>query len=114
MQPCVQSIVLHSNPMYMQEKAAVWAKTGIISLRDAGLAELPGSVWAVGSAARTADFGGNALTALPAGVASLTGLSRLRLSHNALSSAGVPWDALASLQQLRLLALDHNRCCWPA
>ena len=110
--PCMRRhlVKLDPPPGCPQERAAVWDKTGIVALRGADLAELPNSLWAVGAAARTADLGGNALTALPAGIAALTGLMRLRLSHNALESAGVPWEALASLQQLRMLALDHNRC----
>ena len=92
-----------------QEKAKVWAKTGVISARDAGLSELPDILWAVGAAARTADLSGNSLTALPAAVAMLTALTRLRLSHNALISEGMPWDGLAGLPQLTVLALDHNR-----
>ncbi len=90
----------------------MWAKTGVVSARDAGLSELPGSLWTVGAAARTADLGGNSLTALPGSIAALTAITRLRLSHNALTSEGMPWDALASLLQLTVLALDHNRSVW--
>ena len=96
----------------MQERAEVWSKTGIMSLRDAGMRELPeGLLQQPGalSTIRTADLGGNALTALPASVANLTALMRLRLSCNALTSQGVPWGELASLQHLRVLALDHNK-----
>ena len=90
----------------------MWAKTGIMSLRDAGMRELPENFLqppGAASSIRTADLGGNAFTALPASVADLTALMRLRLSCNALASKGVPWGELAGLQHLCVLALDHNK-----
>jgi hypothetical protein len=41
-------------------------------------------------------------------ISQLTGLKRLRCSHNRLTSGGVPWKALCSLVQLTRLSLDHN------
>ena len=70
-----------------------------------GLFQQPGAL----SNIRTADLGGNALAALPASLANLTALMRLRLSCNALTTQSVPWAELAGLQQLRVLALDHNK-----
>ena len=44
-----------------------------------------------------------------AGVLSqLTGLKRLRCSHNCLTSDAVPWSELCSLSQLTRLSLDNN------
>ncbi|PNG89515.1 LRR repeats and ubiquitin-like domain-containing protein, partial [Tetrabaena socialis] len=58
--------------------------------------------------ARVADLSHNALAALPASLSALTGLHTLRLGHNALTTAGVPWDALACLSGLTALTLDAN------
>lgn len=79
-------------------------------MRDAALWEAPGKLWGLGESIRAADLGGNNLSCLPPTVASLTSLSRLRLSNNQLISEGVPWAQLACLSQLTVLALDHNRC----
>lgn len=88
----------------------MWRKTGILSLRDAGMHQLPGDLLpSVGALVRTADMCGNQLTALPAGLASLTSLMRLRLSHNLLGGPDMQWHVLSSLQQLSILSLDHNR-----
>lgn len=92
----------------MEARAAAWKKTGIASLRDLKLAELPAQLWACGDALRVADLGGNRLTALPPSLSALARLQKLRLSLNALADSGMPWDALASLTQLVVLALDHN------
>ncbi len=88
----------------------MWRKTGVASIRDAGLAQVPSQLWDVADSLRSADLGGNHLTCLPPNVALLTGLTRLRLSGNRLVSGGMPWTQLAALSQLNLLALDHNQC----
>lgn len=92
----------------MEARAAAWKKTGIASLRDLKLTELPAELWSCGDALRVADLGGNRLTALPPTLGSLARLQKLRLSLNMLTDEGMPWDALASLTQLVVLALDHN------
>lgn len=114
-------------------RAAVWAKTGIITLRDAGLRELPEAVLcpAVSAAATACDLGGNpGLTALPArfftGAPHLTrlrltgtGLARLPPEIGALTRLetllvdrarleGPLPAALASLPSLKSLSLAHN------
>jgi Leucine-rich repeat (LRR) protein len=91
----------------MEARAAAWKKTGIASLRDLKLNELPAELWACGDL-RVADLGGNRLTAVPPSLGSLARLQKLRLSLNALTDAGIPWDAMASLTHLVVLALDHN------
>ncbi|CAL8464368.1 g3903 [Coccomyxa elongata] len=92
-----------------QERAALWCKTGVASIRDAGVGQVPSQLWDVADSLRSADLGSNHLTCLPPNVALLTGLTRLRLSGNRLVSGGVPWTQLAALSQLNLLALDHNQ-----
>lgn len=94
----------------LQERAALWQKTGVASIRDAGVGQVPSQLWEVADSLRSADLGGNRLTCLPPNVVLLTGLTRLRLSSNRLVSEGVPWAQLAALSQLTLLALDHNQC----
>lgn len=83
---------------------------GVIALRgeQPPLAQLPPAALAV-AAARVADFGNNALEALPAALGGLAALQRLRLSWNRLSAGSFPGGALAPLQRLTVLALDHNR-----
>eukprot|EP00887_Chlorella_sp_A99_P005295 scaffold1.g5295.t1 len=97
-------------PGAMQQRAAAWARTGIASVRDMRLEELPAELLspAVASAVRVLDAGGNRLAALPAALAATTGLQRLRLSGNVLGD-GPGLDCLSALTQLTVLALDHNR-----
>lgn len=91
------------------ERAKSWAKTGIVSLRDEALDALPAEAFGVGASARVLDAGGNAgiecLMAYDWG--SLSKLRTLRLSECALTTAGVPWDALADT--LANVQLAHNR-----
>ena len=47
-------------------------------------------------------------SAVAGAMSQLTGLKRLRCSHNRLTSDSVPWNALCNLSQLTLLSLDHN------
>ena len=58
-------------------------------LRATGIDEVPQEVWALGEAVRVADFFGNRISALPAAVASLAAVTRVRLSDNKLTSPGV-------------------------
>lgn len=60
-------------------------------------------------AARSADLSCNRLTALPPSLGTLTALQSLRLSSNALTQGGLPWDALASLSALSALDLSSNQ-----
>lgn len=87
---------------------------GIASLREELLDALPEALWSAGPSIRVADLGGNKLTEVPASLAVLNSLQRLRLSHNQLSQEGIPWTALAALPHLAVLALDHNRWALPA
>lgn len=70
-------------------RRAAWVKTGIVGLRATGIDEVPQEVWALGEAVRVADFFGNRISALPAAVASLAAVTRVRLSDNKLTSPGV-------------------------
>jgi Leucine-rich repeat (LRR) protein len=51
----------------------------------------------------------NQLAALPPSLSSLSSLGALRLSHNALTTPGIPWAALGALSGLTMLLLDHNQ-----
>ena len=80
-----------------------------MSLRDAGLAEVPGEVWQVGGVARCLDLCGNPrLCGVGPQLAALTKLTRLHLTACGLLDAAVAWDALCSLSHLQTLLLDHN------
>eukprot|EP00899_Mesostigma_viride_P008099 jgi/Mesvir1/17290/Mv07692-RA.1 len=99
-------------PALMTQQAAresAWEKTGIVSLRDVHTPTLPPSVWQLASKVTILDLSNTALQALPDAVVSLVALQRLNLSHNALDSARIAWDALTGLQLLTLLAMDDNR-----
>ncbi|KAK9807010.1 hypothetical protein WJX72_010701 [[Myrmecia] bisecta] len=91
----------------LQARSKAWAKTGIITLRDSELDSLPDEVCSIGAAARIADVGGNRVAHLPVGFTALSGLQRLRLSHNCLTDD--VFGVLTQLPQLAVLALDHNR-----
>lgn len=93
----------------MQTRASRWAAVGIASLQDEKLSSLPDELWPVGPSIRVADFGINRLTSIPSTLSAFSALQRLRLSHNQLSDEGMPWPALATMSQLAVLALDHNR-----
>lgn len=95
----------------MQQRAAAWAKTGIASVRDLGLAELPPELFdaAVAGSIRVLDAGGCRLTALPPSMAALSGLHRLRLAGSSLREDTLDWAALASLASLSALSLDRNQ-----
>ncbi len=60
--------------------------------------ELPASVEAVGASALVLDASNNRLTALPASLGALTGLTRLVVPHNALRALPPQLTALASLR----------------
>ncbi|KAF8072570.1 hypothetical protein HT031_000230 [Scenedesmus sp. PABB004] len=95
----------------LPERRAAWAKTGVIALRDMQLAALqPEWLEGIGGAPRAADFSHNCLAALPDSLCGLGTLASLKLTHNALDDAGVPWPALASgLSGLTSLLLGHNQ-----
>ena len=91
-------------------RQAAWSKTGIVSLRDAGLLEVPCEVWQVGLA-RCLDLCGNpklGVRGVGPQLAALTNLTRLHLAACGLLDTTVAWSALCSLSQLQTLLLDHN------
>jgi hypothetical protein len=97
--------------LLLQARAEGWAKTGIVSLLNEGLEEVPSPAWAVGTAIRGLELSGNRLVSLPAvEVGRLSGLRALRLAGNRLTAAGVPWAELAAAAGLLTLVLDDNPC----
>ena len=89
-------------------RRAAWSKTGIVGLRSSGIDAVPDEVFAFGEAVRVADFFGNRIAALPPAVANLSAVTRLRLSENRLTTSAVAWEALFSLPNLAVLAMDNN------
>jgi len=88
---------------------AAWSKTGSVSLRDAGLAEVPAEVWQVGGVARCLDLSGNPqLGGVGPQLSALTNLTRLHLVSCGLTDAAVAWGSLCSLAHLQTLLLDQN------
>ncbi|KAK9904917.1 hypothetical protein WJX75_005508 [Coccomyxa subellipsoidea] len=92
-----------------QERAAVWAKTGVASIRDAGFAAL--------TQLTVLALDHNQLTEVSGDVGALVSLRNLNLAHNSLirlpaavenSLAALP-ESLGRLQNLRSLLLDKNR-----
>lgn len=100
----------HSASPTLQARTELWCKTGIASLRDLQLAELPPGLLspALSSTLRVMDLSGNKLTGLPGSVAGLQALQRLRLSMNCLGDEGT-WAPLLQLSQLAVLDVSHNR-----
>lgn len=92
-----------------QERSALWKKTGIVTLREAGLTALPPEVWHTGAAAQVANFERNTLQTLSREFSQLTALQKLHLSHNQLTDGGVPSGVFAAFRQLQVLAISHNR-----
>ena len=92
------------------ERKATWSKTGVISLRDAGLSDLPADVFTdLTGALKVADASYNTLSHLPASIAHLTQLQSLKLTSNCLTTEGLAWASLCSLSGLTCLLLDKNR-----
>jgi len=89
------------------ERERSWRATGLVSLRDGQLRELPPSLFALASGVRTLDAANNRLASLPAQFACLDALQRLVLSGNAL--AALPPLAPALGGSLKVLLLDGNR-----
>lgn len=98
-------------PSGLAERRAAWSKTGIIALRDLQLTALEAS-WLEGlNEAKAADFSHNRLAALPHSLCQLLSLASLKLSHNCLQDAGVPWSELCSAlsSSLNTLQLGNNQ-----
>lgn len=97
----------------VQERSMLWAKTGIVALRDAGLRELPFQVSQAGPAVQVVDIGGNRLHSIHSEFGALTTLQKLRLSHNLLQNSGLPEGLFSAFPQLQILAMAHNRHVFP-
>lgn len=89
-----------------------WSKTGVASLRDLKLTEIPAELFTHTRCAETVrvlDLGGNNFSELSPLIANLKKLQKLRLSFNILTDEGMPWEALCTMTQLVVLTLDHNK-----
>ena len=91
-----------------QEKAKIWSKTGIISLREAKLSELPNECWDAAATSSHLDASHNNLQNLPEKFTILTHMTRLNLGFNQLHETS-SLALIASLTQLQMLFLPHNR-----
>lgn len=93
-----------------QKRLMTWSKTGIVSLRDLKLYSLPEEMFEDSCCRniKVADIGGNRLKRVPEKVCVLSSLQKLRLSSNQLDDEGVPWNSLATLPNLSVLALESN------
>eukprot|EP00803_Ostreobium_quekettii_P006011 evm.model.scf_97.6 EVM.evm.TU.scf_97.6 scf_97:111571-113332(-) len=90
----------------LQERLKTWQKTKILPLRDQQLEELPEEVLTL-SDTRVIDLCWNCLTHLGDGIAQLTKLCTIRLSHNRLTTEGLA-SGLFRLQELTYLELEDN------
>mmetsp|Transcript_4335 Transcript_4335/g.13935 ORF Transcript_4335/g.13935 Transcript_4335/m.13935 type:complete len:286 (-) Transcript_4335:385-1242(-) len=86
-------------------RANTWRATGIVSLRDGNIKEIPGSALDLGPAVKNLDAHNNAITFLPPSIGDCTKMTRLVLSSNRLPS--LP-SALGQLTSLKILILDNN------
>jgi Leucine-rich repeat (LRR) protein len=86
----------------------MWAKTGIIALRDAQLTALPPEVWELAASAQTVDLTNNQLTSLPLQFSRLTSLQKLHLGRNRLTHEGLPLSLQPAFDGLQMLSISHN------
>ena len=91
------------------ERERSWKATGLVTLRDGQLREIPPAVYALGGGAKALDASNNRLALLPPAFASLCALQRLALSANALSAVPAACFAPGLSATLRVLLLDGNR-----
>jgi Leucine-rich repeat (LRR) protein len=95
----------------MQARIDAWSKTGIGALRDLKLTEIPTEIFTNPLCCeniRVLDLGGNTFSSLPPSISNLKKIQKLRLSFNILTDEGMQWDAVCSMTQLVVLAIDHN------
>jgi len=96
----------------MQARIDAWSNTGIAALRDLKLPEIPDEIFTKASCCeniRVLDLGGNNFSSLSPAIINLKKLEKLRLSFNLLKNDGMPWEAMCSMTQLIVLALDNNK-----
>lgn len=92
----------------LQIRSSMWAKTGIIALRDAQLTALPPEVWELAASAQTVDLTNNQLTSLPLQFSRLTSLQKLHLGRNRLTHEGLPLSLQPAFDGLQMLSISHN------
>ncbi|EDO34345.1 predicted protein [Nematostella vectensis] len=80
-------------------------KTGVCSLKNRGLVEIPQPLLRLGATLRTLDLSDNKLKVLPSAIGNLTGLKNMTLSSNRLET--LPSD-LGKLKKLEVLMLNNN------
>lgn len=94
--------------MEYSDRVTVWRKTGIASLRDLFLQDIPEELYSLGEICRVLDAGGNRFEKLSPDLSShLTKLQKLRLTGNALGVHD-PWPILTQFTSLQELILDNQ------
>ncbi|KAK9159165.1 hypothetical protein Scep_005739 [Stephania cephalantha] len=85
-----------------------WKRTGVIPLQVLQLEVIPTDVWNCGTSARVLDLTMNRLREIPAQIGDLRLLQKLYLNANELEDSCICWEAIASLNGLKILSLDKN------
>eukprot|EP01023_Acetabularia_acetabulum_P056476 TRINITY_DN6557_c0_g1_i3.p1 TRINITY_DN6557_c0_g1~~TRINITY_DN6557_c0_g1_i3.p1 ORF type:complete len:274 (+),score=32.73 TRINITY_DN6557_c0_g1_i3:112-933(+) len=85
-----------------------WRATGVVSLRDAKLRELPIFLVDFAEQVISLDATNNKISSLPEFVSHMVSLQRLILTKNVLTSLFLP-GGFGSLDSLKILILDHNK-----
>jgi Leucine-rich repeat (LRR) protein len=79
-----------------------WKRTGVVSIRDGNLKEVPDSVASVGSAARVLDASNNRIQHFPEFLGQLSNLQRIVFSNNLVTSFSI-----GPLPELRVRGSVH-------
>ncbi|KAK9124594.1 hypothetical protein Sjap_014196 [Stephania japonica] len=85
-----------------------WKRTGVVPLQVLQLELIPSEVWTCGTSARVLDLSMNRLREIPAQIGDLRSLQKLYLNANELEDSCICWEAIASLNGLKILSLDKN------
>mmetsp|Transcript_28398 Transcript_28398/g.54101 ORF Transcript_28398/g.54101 Transcript_28398/m.54101 type:complete len:312 (-) Transcript_28398:142-1077(-) len=100
--PIAERNNLNKNKNQRQE---TWALTGMVSLRDARLKELPREALNLGAKVKVLDAANNVIGYLPPGIGDCVQMTRLVLSQNKITT--LPTQ-IGQLHALKVLVLDFN------
>ncbi|KAK1438519.1 hypothetical protein QVD17_04328 [Tagetes erecta] len=85
-----------------------WKLTGVISLSNTGIKDIPQEVWDCGSSVRFLDLNSNSIEGIPEAIGGLTSLQKLVLNANLIKDESLSWKGLSSLKSLSSLSLSQN------
>ncbi|XP_078179308.1 LRR/ubiquitin-like domain protein [Carex rostrata] len=92
-----------------KSRAERWKITGVVTLSECQLREVPDEVWGCGSSIRALDLSTNFIQQIPLKISELKSINKLLLTGNDLSEDSICWEGLLSLKLLSFLSLNNNR-----